>query len=564
MVNLGEFDIFIFITQLGIIIFTARLCGEIAKRLGQPIIFGEIVAGILLGPLVFGNLFPEMREIIFPTTGISAFLLQGVSWLCALFILLIAGLEIDFWVSLRYGKQNILTSLFGFLFPFFAIIALADILPKHFYPQTANPGHANLLLATALSVASVPVIGKILFDLKMFHSYVGLNIITSSVMSDIWEWSTILVILALIHEGTITAFAAIRPIILMATSLYLAITLGQRTLEKLFKFLKIQSSDTAAILALLFSVMLLNSALAHLIGLHVAYGAFLTGLMIGESLWITPHMRQSIQDFVFGVFAPIFFVCIGMQLQLTGASDWVYVALLFAVASVGKIGGAFFGALLGGLGRKNALAVGCGLNAQGAMGIVVALIGVDTHMFSETLFSIVVVISVVSSLLVGPSLKWAVKGIRRPLATFFDPKNIFINVAGRNKKEIFETAVNLMAERHIIKEPERIREAIWQREKSLSTAIGDGIALPHARLARLKKPILCFFKLATPVDFNSPDNVPVQLVFLELTDKNDEGMQLQLISQITRFLSVPRNKEKLIHSTTEQEIYQVLSFDENI
>ncbi len=564
MPNLAEHDVFIFITQLGIIVFAARLCGEVAKRFGQPILAGEVIAGILLGPFVFGNAFPDLRQIIFPSGGVTPYLLQGMSWLCALFLLLIAGLEIDFRASLEYGKQNILTSLFGFTFPLISVYVVSQILPEQFYPSGMNHGYANLFVALTLSVASVPVIGKILFDLKIFRSNVGLNIITSSVLSDIWEWSTLLIAISLVTHGAIQFFPIAKTILVMILLLLGALTAGKRLIEKVFDWMHINTKDTAAVLALLFSLTLLNGALTHLLGIHVAFGAFLTGLMAGESERVTPYLRQSIQDFVFGIFAPIFFVLIGIQLQLGAMNSWIYVVILMAVASFGKISGAYLGALLGGIGRKNALAVGCGLNAQGAMGLIVALIGAELGVFGKELFSILVVICILSSLLVGPSLKWAVKRVRRPLAKFFTHRHIFGHVSGHNKRDVISNMAKLMAERNIIEDAEKIKKAIWQREKSLSTAIGEGIALPHARIEKLKTPILCFFRLETPIDFDSPDNVPVQLIFLELTDVNDDGMQLNLISQVAKFVSSSANREKLLMCKNEEELHHVLSFDEKV
>lgn len=564
MSTLTEHDVFIFIAQLGVILFAARLCGEIAKRLGQPVLAGEVVAGILLGPAVFGKIFLEGYNFLFPSGETHGYLLDGISWLCALFLLMIAGLEIDFKASLKYGKQNILTSLFGFAFPFLGILVVSDFLPKHFYPPDTNPYYVNLLLATALSVASVPVIGKILFDLKIFRSNVGLNIITSSVMSDIWEWSTLLVVISLLTHGNIVLAEAVKPVAAMLLFLGLVLTLGRNVTGKIFDWLKISANDTVAVLAVIFSLTLLNSAITYILGIHVLFGAFLTGLMLGESDRITPYMRQSIQDFIFGIFAPIFFVLIGMQLELGAKTNWLSVVALFGVASLFKIGGAFLGALLGGIGKKNALAVGCGLNTQGAMGIVVALIGVHMGAFTQELFSVVVIICILSSLLVGPLLKWAIRGVQRPLAKYFDKEHVFLDIPGNTKRAVIQNIVKEMAKRNIIQNPELVSKAVWQREESLSTAMGEGIALPHARIPNLKTPILCFFKLKNSVDFASPDNLPVQFLFVELTDSNDDGMQLNLISQVARFLANAENKRRLISSTNEEEIAHVLRFDEKI
>ncbi len=564
MVTLSETDVFIFITQLGLIVLAARLFGEFAKRLNLPILVGEVVAGIVLGPAVFGKFLPGWQSFVFPQSGAHNDLLEGISWLCAFFLLLLTGLEIDFQASLKHGKQNILTSLLGFLFPFLSILALSNFLPASFYKNPAAAHYTNLLLATALSVASVPVIGKILFDLKIFRSNVGLNIITSSVLSDIWEWSTLLVIIALATHESLTVFGILKPLLAMFLFLTAAFTFGRLAIDKIFDFLDIKAEDAAAVLAFLFSLTLLNGTISHLLGIHVVFGAFITGLAVGESNRITPYMRQSIQDFIFGIFAPIFFALIGMQLRFDMSQSWIYFLILFFVASLGKISGAFLGALFGGIGRKNALAVGCGLNTQGAMGVVVALIGVDLGLFGKDLFSIIVMISIVSSLLVGPLLKWSMRGVRRPLVKYFTPKHIFLNVSGQNKHEVIDQMVRLMRGRSIVEDSELVRKSIWQREESLSTAIGDGVALPHARIANFKTPILCFFKLSKPVDFDSPDNVPVQLLFLGLTDSNDDGMQLNLISQVARFLSAPDHRRRLLSSEREEEIYSILSLDETV
>ena len=120
----------------------------------------------------------------------------------------------------------------------------------------------------------------------------------------------------------------------------------------------------------------------------------------------------------------------------------------------------------------------------------------------------------------------------------------------------------LMAERKIITDERRVQKVIWERENIMSTAIGEGVALPHARLRNLKEPILCFFRLKSAINFESPDNIPVQLLFLELTDKNDDGMQLNLIAQVARFISSKENRQKLLECQKEEEIEHILTFDE--
>jgi len=564
MFILSEHEVFVCVAGLGLIIFAARVFGELAKKMGQPIIVGEVIAGIVLGHSVLEKILPSVHGALFPDTGNVAVILQGLSWLCIIFLLLMTGLEIDCQTAIRQGHQNILTSLFGLLFPFIGIFVITSFLPSEFYVPGINRGHTNLFIAISLSVVAIPVIASILFDLKILRSFVGLNIITAGVLGDIWGWSILTIVIALISQGSISFLGILKPFLTMIFYLGFALTVGRWIIDRIFIWIGLRTKEATPVLAILFSFALLNGAIAHLLGIHVIFGAFVAGIMAGESKLISSYMRRTIEDFILGVFAPIFFVLIGMQLRLDGISNWIFVFILFISASGLKILGGFIGASMGGLGRKNALAVGCGLNTQGTMGVIIALVGMELGVFNYETFTVIVLVCVLSSIFVGPSLKWAVHGVKRPLAKYFGKKHIFLDATGRNKVEIIQNMAYTMKERGIIKDPKSVNNAIWEREESMSTAIGDGVALPHARIPGFKDTIVCLFRLKKPVDFASPDNKPVQLLFLELTDSDDDGMQLNLISQIAKFVSSKKNIVKLLSCTTEEEVHHLLSFDEKI
>ncbi len=564
MPTLSEHDVFIFVAQLGVILISAKIFGEIARKLEQPIIVGEVIAGILLGPMLFGKFLPTYYNFLFPNTGAHQYLLQGISWLCVLFLLMITGLEIDFRASIKEGKQCFLISIFGLVISLGGVFLVTPLLPDYFYPDGVNRFHVNMLISIALSVVAIPVIAKILFDLKILRSEVGVKILTSGVLSDIWGWTILAIAISLIASGTITAAVILKPLITMILYLTVTLTIGRVIIDKMLDLFGYKELDTTLAISLLFSLMLLNGAVAHLLGIHVIFGAFIAGVMAGESTKISEYIRQWTQEFIFAVFAPIFFVLIGMQLQFTKGEIWLPILILFIASSICKIAGMFFGGVLGKMGRKNAFAVACGLNTQGTMGIIVALIAYDMGIFNDHLFSTIVVICILTSLFVGPLLKWAIARVKRPLAKFFDQEHVFLNVEGDSKKKVIENIAKLMAERKIIDNEEYIQKMIWERERVMSTAIGDGIAVPHARIKNLKEPILCFFRLKDPVDFASPDNLPVQLLFLELTDRNDDGMQLNLIAQIARFISAADNRQRLLDCEKEEDIHHILSFDEKV
>ncbi|MFT5169618.1 MAG: Kef-type K+ transport system membrane component KefB/mannitol, partial [Candidatus Omnitrophota bacterium] len=438
----------------------------------------------------------------------------------------------------------------------------AQYLPDYLFPADIDPVHVRLFVAIALAVVAIPVIAKILFDLKILRSEVGLNILTTGVVSDVWGWSVLAVIVSLIAQGNLTVLTIIKPIFAMIAYVYLAHRYGALIVNKIFNLLGYEKLDTTAVLSILFGLALLNGAIAHLIGIHVIFGAFISGIMAGESEKITPYIRQWVQDFIFGVFAPIFFVLIGMQLKVSRPESLIPIFALLIITSVVKISAAYVGGIIGGLGKKNAFAIACGLNTQGTMGIIVALIGYEMGVFNEEMFSVIVIICVLTSLFVGPLLKWAIRGVQRPLAKFFDQEHVFLDIEGTTKEEIVDNMARLLFERKIVDNELELRNAVLERELTFSTAIGEGIALPHARMLSVTEPILCLFRLKNAVDYNSPDNKPVQLLFLELTADNDDGMHLNLMSQVTRFVSKADNREKLLNCTKEEEVHSIMSFDE--
>ncbi len=562
MPTLSEHAVFIFVSQLGVILLFARIFGEIAKKLDQPIIVGEVLAGIILGPSFFGHFFPQLRETLFPIHGTAPYLLQGISWLCVIFLLLITGLEIDLRAALRQGKQSVYISLFALILSLLGIFAFTSFLPGAFFPEGTEKLYVKLLTALALSVVAIPVIAKILYDLKILKSEVGIKILTTGVLSDVWGWTILAVIIALISGETVQASTIIKPLLTMILYLTLTLSIGQKVVDRFLNVIGYKEMDTSMSLSLLFSLALINGAIAHMMGIHVIFGAFIAGVMAGESEKITPYVRQWTSDFIFAIFAPIFFVLIGMQLQFSGFNHWGVFILLFIVSSILKLAGVYFASIMTGFGKKNAFALACGLNTQGTMGIVIALIGYEMGVFNDTLFSSIVMICVLTSLGVGPLLKWAIQGVKRPLADYFDKSYIFLDVEGSNKGEIIHSMVKHMAQRKIIKTQKDVEHAILEREAVISTAIGDGIALPHARLPNIKKPIICFFRLKVPIDYGSPDNKPVSMLFLELTDKKDDGMQLNIIAQISRIISFSNNRERLLAAQKEEDIYNILSFDD--
>jgi Kef-type K+ transport system membrane component KefB len=407
----SEQDFALLLFQLFALLSLGLALGELFRRLRQPTVIGEILTGVLLGPSVLGVLAPGASAALFP--GPQTQLLGSLAWLGSVFLLLVAGLEINLAILIQQRRVVALSSLVGIAVPFTFGFLLGVNLPDDYLINPAQRLLFSLFLATALSISAIPVIAKILMDLGLLRTGVGQAILGAAIVNDLVGWIFFAVILSMLTTAVHGHGSVTKTVILTTTFALACLTFGRKLVTKLFGFFKGLKLPPEGILGVAVLIAFLCAAFTQWIGIHAIFGAFLAGVMIGETGEASHRPRELLRQMVFYIFAPIFFASMGLRANFINHFDLPLVLAVLAIAVVAKFTGGYLGAYLGGRRGHQACAIGFGLMPQGAMGIILAFLALEFSLINETVFVALVSTALVTSILSGPLIKRAMS--RQPL-----------------------------------------------------------------------------------------------------------------------------------------------------
>ncbi len=403
----SEHDFALFLFQLFILLSAALTAGSFLRRLGQAAVVGEIVAGVLLGPSILGAFAPELAAFLFPSS--QTHMLGTIAWLGGIFLLLVAGTEVDL-ATLRHERRVVLsTSLMGITIPFTLGMIFALYVPDRYLVDSEQRWLFALFMAVAMSISAIPLVAKMLMDMKLLKTPLGHVIIGAAVVNDLIGWIFFAIILNTMGAGNSTGGSIVGVVTMTLTFALVCLTAGKILMVRLFSFFHVLRLPSEGILGLAVLTAFFCAALAQWIGVHAIFGAFLAGVMIGETGEIANHTRETLRNFVLYLFAPIFFASMGMRADFIAHFDAVLVLGVLVIACVGKILGGALGAYLGGMPRPEALAVGFGLNARGAMEIILAFLALEYSLINEKVFVALVITAIVTSIMSGPLIQWAMR-----------------------------------------------------------------------------------------------------------------------------------------------------------
>ena len=405
MIFPSEQDFALLLFQLFALLSLGLALGEFFRRLRQPTVIGEILAGILLGPSVLGVLAPAAASTLFP--GPQTQLLGSLAWLGSVFLLLVAGLEINLAILIQQRRVVALSSLVGIAVPFTFGFLLGFNLPDDYLVNPEQRLLFSLFLATAISISAIPVIAKILMDLGLLRTGVGQAILGAAIVNDLVGWIFFAVILSMLTTAMHGHGSVTTTVILTITFAIACLTFGRKLVAKLFGFFKGLKLPPEGILGVAVLVAFLCAAFTQWIGIHAIFGAFLAGVMIGETGEASNGPRGLLRQMVFYIFAPIFFASMGLRANFINHFDLPLVMAVLAIAVVAKFTGGYLGANLGGRRGYQACAIAFGLMPQGAMGIILAFLALEFSLINETVFVALVTTALVTSILSGPLIKWA-------------------------------------------------------------------------------------------------------------------------------------------------------------
>ncbi|HEY6074188.1 MAG TPA: cation:proton antiporter, partial [Anaerolineales bacterium] len=336
----------------------------------------------------------------------NAVVLNGLSTLAISLFLLVAGMEVDLSAVWRRGKSAFMVGAAGVIFPFALGFSLAWVAPGSLHAeQGSNPLIFALFIAVVLSITALPVIVRILMDLNLYHSDIGMIIVSAAVFDDIAGWIVFGTILGMMGGSQGNGLGIVPLILLTLGFTALVLTVGRWLIHRSFGWLLDRPMWSGGILGFSLSLGLFSAALTELMGIHAIFGSFLMGVAIGDSSHLKKQTRSTISQFIAFIFAPLFFATIGLRIDFAAHFNGLLVLILLGVTLAGKIPGCALGARLSGLPWREAWAIGLGMIAKGMMGIVLGLLALQNRVINETLFVAIIITSLVTSMMCGPLMQ---------------------------------------------------------------------------------------------------------------------------------------------------------------
>jgi Kef-type K+ transport system membrane component KefB len=387
---------------LAVVAAAGRLLGVLFRVVGQPPVIGEVVAGILLGPSLLGHLWPDATAYLVPPD--VAPYLGVLAQLGVIVYMFLVGLELDPESLRGQLRTTVAISHASIAVPF----VLGSGLALYLYPRFSTSGvqftHFALFLGVAMSVTAFPVLARILADRSMTTTRIGALALTSAAVGDVTAWCLLAFAVGVVNES---AGGSLWVAVLTAGFIVLMFTVVKPRFEHLARAsVRERPTERAVTITL---IALVAAALAtEAIGVHAIFGAFLFGAIIPHDSTLARSLRHGITEFVTVLFMPAFFAFTGMRTEiglLASGYEWLVCSLIIAVATLGKLGGTSVAARLGGLDLRHSLGLGILMNTRGLMEVIVLNVGLDLGVISPTLFTMLVLMALVTTVMTAPLLE---------------------------------------------------------------------------------------------------------------------------------------------------------------
>ncbi|MDP6979155.1 MAG: cation:proton antiporter [Myxococcota bacterium] len=534
----------LFLTQVLVVLAAARVLGEVFRSFDQPPLAGEILAGLLLGKTFFGQLAPGAFAALFPDDPTQLALFDVTAQIGILFLLLVIGLEVDVASAWRLRKQSMSVAVCGVVIPlalgtgvaWFAYEGWSDgVVPKLAF---------SLFVGAAISITAITVVARLMFDLKIVKSDLGLLLLSAMAINELLGWLVLAIVLGMVGaaghggSGALGLLAIVGGTVVAAG---VATTFGRTLTTRTLQWFDARGlPNPSTPLSFVVCLGLFCGVGMHAIGVHPIFGFLIAGVMAGDHRALSEHSRSVIAQMVESIFVPLFFAGICLHVDFAARFDFGQVVIVTALSIFGK----FFGAWVGTLGVRmpafDRLPTAIAHMPGGSMGVLLAVVGRRAGVIDEPLFVAIVFASIASSLVVGPLFSWSLR--RREVFNIlgmFPKKGLIPNLEARDRFGAIEELVRRACEVEPGLPEPALQQAARMREETMGTGIGGGIAVPHARLDLLERPFVLLGVSKEGIDWNAVDDQPAHLVFLILTPIDDADTQLEILGTVARGASRP-------------------------
>ncbi|CAN5312531.1 hypothetical protein BH11BAC6_BH11BAC6_10710 [soil metagenome] len=403
--KLNSAEVLNFLIIVAVVLIFARLLGEICRKFKQPVVVGEILAGIIIGPSLLGSAFPDLFKQIFTENARSYGAFDGLANIGVIMLMFIAGAEVDLKQIRAQGKQAASISFMGIAFPF----AIGFLCIWFFHDYIFDVASTDRLIpalffGTALSITALSVIVKILLDLDIIRTRVGALVLTASMIDDFLGWILFSIIIQMMNAkgGDASGYS----ILMILGFVAFMLTIGRWLVDKILAFSVRYLAAPSGVLTAAVCLCMLGAVFTEYLGIRGIFGAFLVGVAVGDSKHFTHHVQSLFQQFIVNIIAPLFFASVGLRVNFVTNFDLSVVLIILSIACIAKIVGAGIGSRIGGLNKNESLAVAFGMNARGSQEIVLGMAALQVGIIDEKIFVGLVVMTMVTILFAGPLMKF--------------------------------------------------------------------------------------------------------------------------------------------------------------
>ena len=394
-----------FILQILTILVASRVCGLILRRLGQPRVMGEIIAGICLGPSLLKAVFPEFHGFLFPESSLPR--LFFVSNIGLILFMFIVGLELDLRSLASRAKSALLISHFSIILPFVLGAGLALLLFGEFGPHGFGFLSFALFMGVSMSITAFPVLARIIQEHNLTRTTLGAAAITAAAIDDVTAWCILAVVVGIVQSGSSAgAYAVVSLALVYAGIAVFAVRPALR--QWLAPSISGSARVAPAKLALVFMILLASGLLTESIGIHALFGAFLAGVIMPEEGEFKAKLVASVEGVSTLILLPVFFAFTGLRTEIGLINDvhsWLICGAIIAVAVTGKMGGSIAAARFTGLEWRESAGLGALMNTRGLVELVVLNIGYDIGVLTPKIFTMLVIMAIVTTMMTGPLLR---------------------------------------------------------------------------------------------------------------------------------------------------------------
>jgi Kef-type K+ transport system membrane component KefB len=389
--------------QILTIVFVAKLFGTIFSALGQQTVVGEMIAGIFLGPSIMGALFPHFSAFLFPVSSMNN--LQFLSQIGLVFFMFIIGMDLDLDKLKNKAHNALVISHVSIAFPYFLGVLVSYFIYEEFAPANVSFLGFSLFLGIAVSITAFPVLARILHERGLTRTALGAIVLTCAAADDITAWCILAAVVAIVKAGSV--LSAMFTILLALIFVFIMLRLVRPWINKLSSQYDDEEGLNKRVVMIVFFILIASAYISEIIGIHALFGAFLGGVIMPQKIRFKELLAGKIEDVSVLLLLPIFFAFTGLRTQIGLLNEghlWASCGLIILIAVLGKFGGSSISAKLVGYSWRDSLSIGALMNTRGLMELIVLNIGYDLGILSPAIFTIMVLMALVTTFMTGPLL----------------------------------------------------------------------------------------------------------------------------------------------------------------